>query len=62
MAITYTITENGSLMVCSKSAEVAEHVVLAGATYIVQGTPQEQAEGRRKVDKEIAKLRSNANQ
>jgi len=60
MAMTYTITEGGSVMGCSSAAEVAQHVVLAGATYTVQGTPGEQAEGVRKVEREVQKLRDAA--
>ena len=60
MAITYTITEGGMVMGSSGAAEVAEHVVLAGATYTVQGTPEEQAEGVRKVEREVKKLREAA--
>jgi uncharacterized protein (DUF1330 family) len=59
MSITYMINEGGAYMLSANAAEVAEHVVRAGATYIVQGTPDEQAEGKRRVEREIQKLRGN---
>ena len=40
------------------AAEVAEHVVLSGATYTVHGTAEEQAEGTRRVEAEIQKRRA----
>jgi len=60
MAITYTITEAGAVMTCTSAADVAQHVVLAGATYTVHGTPEEQVRGTRVVEEEIQKLRSAA--
>jgi len=50
VAITYTITEGESVMGSTSAAEVAEHVVLAGASYTVQGTPEERVEGTRRVE------------
>jgi hypothetical protein len=47
-------------MGCTSAAEVAEHVVLAGASYTVQGTPEEQAEGARRVEEAIQKRRAAA--
>ena len=58
MAITYIITENGAVFGSTNAAEVAEHVTLAGATYTVQGTHEEQDEGHRRVNEEIRKLTS----
>lgn len=60
VAITYTITEGESVMGSTSAAEVAEHVVLAGASYTVQGTPEERVEGTRRVEDAIQKRRDAA--
>jgi capsule polysaccharide export protein KpsE/RkpR len=57
MAITYTIHEGGAVMGAGSAAEVAEHVVRSGATYTVQGTAEEQADGARRVEAKILALR-----
>jgi len=45
-------------MGAGSAAEVAEHVVRSGAAYTVQGTAEEQAEGTRRIEAEILRLRS----